>query len=117
MGIRWTVTPTQAFDNAVALYADAIRVGVKAIADRYAAEIEAYMKDSAIWRDATGNARQSLNTEVQQTTEDMVTIILAHGVDYGLWLELAHASRFAVIAPTLDVFGPRVWADVQALMR
>lgn len=116
MGFKWTRTPTAAFDNAVQLYADAIRAGVFAIAQRYAGEIEAYMKDNAIWTDRTANARQTMAAEAFQLA-DMARIVLAHGMEYGVYLELANGGAFAIIGPTIDVFGPRIWADVQELMR
>lgn len=116
MGMRWRVTPTEAFVPGMAAYSAAIRRGVRAIADRYAAEIEAYMKDNAIWTDRTANARQTMATEVFQVTEDMVRIVLAHGMNYGIFLELAYSGKYAIIGPTIDVFGPRIWADVNALM-
>ncbi len=113
---QWTVSPTQAFVPGAAAHMAAIRRGVRALADRYAPEIEAHMKQTAPWTDQTSNARQSLYTEVTQVTQDMVDIILSHGVNYGVYLELSNASRFAVIAPSIDVFGPRIWRDVQLML-
>lgn len=117
MSFSWTVTPTQAWGGMATAYVQAIRRGVRALAERYSAEITAYMKDNAIWTDRTANARQSLNTEVEQMGLDMVSIILAHGVEYGIFLELAHGGAYQIIGPTIDVFGARIWADVQALLR
>lgn len=125
MGIRWTRTPTQAFDPAVAIYVEAIRNGVLAIANRYAPEIEDWMKANGSWTDRTGNARQTLSTEVEEVSLDMVRIILAHGAEYGIYLEgftpegreTQQGGRFAIIAPALDLFAPRIWADVQAMLR
>lgn len=117
MSFRWDVTPTRAWDALAVTYAQAIRRGVRAIALRYAPEIEAYMKANASWTDRTGNARQSLTVEVEDAAGDMVEIILAHGVEYGIWLELAHGGAYQIIAPTLDIFAPRIWADVRALLQ
>lgn len=117
MSFQWRVRPTTAWTGLADDYVRRIRRGVRLLAERYAPEIEAYMKAEALWTDRTGNARQTLSAEVEQTAEDMVTIILAHGVDYGIWLELAHGGNWAIINPTIDVFGPRIWADVQAMLR
>lgn len=117
MSFRWSVTPTSAFVGLGNAYTAAIRRGVRAIADRYAPEIEAYMKSEATWTDRTGNARQSLAAEVEEMAGEMVQIILAHGVEYGIFLELAHGGAYQIIAPTIDVFGPRIWADVRAMLR
>ena len=32
-------------------------------------------------------------------------ITLAHGVDYGIWLELAHEKKYAIIPETIRVVG------------
>lgn len=117
MSFSWQVPPTRAFPTLTDAYVAEIRNGIRQIADRYASEIEAHMKAEAIWIDRTGNARQSLSAEVEQATQDMVEIVLAHGVEYGIFLELAHGGAYAIIAPTIDVFGPRIWADVQAMLR
>lgn len=115
-GITWSVTPEQAFGELTNAYIAAIRRGVRAIAQRRAPEIENWMKSNATWTDRTGNARQTLNTEVEQVTADMVQIVLAHGVEYGIYLELAHGGTYAIIAPALDHWGPVIWNDVQTLL-
>ena len=115
-GVTWSVTPEQAFGELTAAYIAAIRRGVRAIAQRRAPEIEAWMKQNAVWQDRTGNARQTLNTEVEQVTADMVHIVLAHGVEYGQYLELSHGGRFSVISPALDYWSPIIWQDVQTML-
>jgi hypothetical protein len=98
-------------------YASALHRGVYAICQRWAPEIANWMKDEAPWTDRTGNARQTLYTEVTQVVNQMVTVILSHGVHYGIYLELCNAGRYAIINPALDEFGPKVWADVEAMLR
>lgn len=113
---EWDVTPEVAFGQLTAAYAQAIRRGIRAIAARRAPEIEAWMKQNAVWTDRTGNARQTLHTEVEDLSLDMVQITLDHGVSYGVFLELANAGTYAIIAPALDYWGPQVWSDVQAML-
>lgn len=98
-------------------YAQAVHDAVKALADRYAPEIEAYMKQNAVWTDRTANARQTLYTEVEDVSLQMASIILSHGVEYGIYLELSNAGEYAIIGPTMDVFAPRIWQDVVNMMR
>lgn len=117
MSFSWQVPPTRAFPALADAYTAAIRRGVRAIADRYAPEIEAYMKDNATWTDQTGNARANLRAEVEEIAGEMAQIVLSHGVEYGTFLELAHGGAYAILAPTVDVFGPRIWADVRAMLR
>lgn len=74
------------------------------------AEIEAkklqnYMRDNAKWTDRTGHARQSL-TASKPYKENPTTIVikLSHGsnVPYGVYLELAHEKKYAIIQPTIQ---------------
>lgn len=116
MSFQWDVTPEQAFGELTQAYIAAIRRGVQAIAQRRAPEIEAWMKQNASWTDRTGNARQTLNTTIEEISLDMVNIILAHGVEYGIYLELANAGNYAIIAPALDHWGPIIWRDVQQML-
>ena len=40
---------------------------------------------------------------------------LAHGKDYGIWLELANEKNFAIIEPTLRYSGPEVVEELQGI--
>lgn len=115
-GYTWVVPPDKAFLTPLALYEAAVRESVRAIALRRAPEIANWMKDNAPWTDRTGNARQSLYTEV----EDLVGVIvvhLSHGVEYGKYLELSNAGTYAIIGPALDHWAPILWQDVKDIMR
>lgn len=116
MSFQWERPPTQAWPDMTEAYIQAVRSSVRALADRYAPEIEAYMKANAPWTDRTANARQSLYADVEQVAQDMVDIILGHGVHYGVYLELSNAGAYAIVGPSLDVFAPRIWQDVVRLM-
>jgi hypothetical protein len=115
-GIIWDVPPERAFAELAAAYATAIHRGTYAIAHRWAPEISNWMKSNAPWTDRTGNARQTLYTEVQDVVNQMVTLIISHGVDYGIYLELKNAGRFAIVNPALDEFAPKIWADVKRML-
>jgi len=114
---KWEVTPEQAFGDLMEQYGDDIHAAIKQLANRYAPEIEAWMKSNAKWTDRTGNARQSLSTEVEELSSIAIGIVLGYGndLDYGIFLELSNGGVWAIIGPALDYFAPKVWADVQAL--
>jgi hypothetical protein len=116
VSFQWSVTPERAFGDLTNAYIAAIRRGIRALADRRAPEIEAWMTSNAGWTDRTGNARQTLHTEVEQVSLDMVQIVLAHGVSYGVYLELSHGAAYSIISPALDYWGPQIWRDVQAML-
>lgn len=117
MPFQWSVTPEQAFGDLMEQYGRDIHAAIKALAARWAPEIESWMKSNAKWTDRTGNARQSLYTEVEEISSIMIGIIMGYGnnLEYGIFLELSHGGAFAIIGPALDYFAPKVWADVQKL--
>lgn len=81
-----------------------------------AIELEAKMKQNRPWTDRTGMAKATLNAKVSQPSDSIIRITLAHGVEYGMWLELAHEKNYAVIGPTVEQEGPRMVSDLDNLM-
>ena len=80
------------------------------------AELQSKMKLNRPWTDRTGMAKAMLSAKVSQPSQNIVRITLAHGVSYGIWLELAHEKNYAIIAPTIREEGPRIVEDLGDLM-
>lgn len=114
-GFKWTVRPEKAFADLYDDYAKRIIIGIERLARAYTAEIERYMKQSATWQDRTGNLRASLYSDVERALTEIV-LFFDYGLDYGYWLEYSGQGKYAIIAPTLDVFGARFWNDVKRLV-
>ena len=90
-------------------------LAVKMFAETNAKVMESDAKIQAKWTDRTGDARKRLRGYV----EEMPTgyrIVLAHGVDYGLWLELAHEKRFAIVEPIVRLTSPYIMQEFQGLL-
>ena len=81
-----------------------------------ASELQAKMKLNRPWTDRTNMAKTLLNAKVSQPNKNTVRITLTHGVDYGIWLELANEKKYAIIAPTVRDEGPRIIEDMNNLM-
>lgn len=81
-----------------------------------ASEIESKMKRNRPWTDRTNMAKVTLRARVSQPNEHLIRTTLAHGVDYGIWLELAHEKNYAIIAPTINEEGPKIVEDLNNLM-
>ena len=81
-----------------------------------AKELESSMKKNRPWTDRTNNAKVLLNTKVSQLNPTVVRITLAHGVEYGIWLELAHNKNYAVILPTIMRESPKILQDFTGLI-
>lgn len=77
---------------------------IKELANRGAQEIEDYAKNNAPWVDRTGEARRTLKGSTSPIANG-VRITLSHGVDYGVYLELAHEKRFAILMQAIRTVG------------
>lgn len=77
------------------------RASLQIIADTAVKAMESYAKTNARWTDRTGNARQRLKG---QTRWDQTALIAAisHNVDYGIWLELCHEKKYAILEEALN---------------
>lgn len=77
---------------------------VRMLAEQGAQKLQDSARENRKWTDRTGQARQRLHGYVGKIPEGY-RISLAHGVDYGIWLELAHEKRFAIIPQTIEYVG------------
>lgn len=102
-GFVWVTPPSVLAEN-IARYGERVIAAVRALADYIAVKIENDARLNAPWQDRTGNARTGLFAVAEQAARDVVEIYLSHGhtVKYGLWLEVAHGQKYAVIMPTLE---------------
>ena len=72
-----------------------------------AKKFENYAKKNRPWTDRTGHARQRLTGWVE-TMKDRIRIHIGHGVDYGIYLELAHEKRYAILQQTVNACSKEV---------
>lgn len=84
------------------LFADKIIEAVRGVADYFQPILESYAKENASWEDRTGNARQSLHAWVEDLSKDVVALYLAHGMEYGVYLELRWGGKYAILLPTFE---------------
>lgn len=114
--LQWT-TPPSVLAKSVNAWGDKLIEMLRAVVGSYRQLIENYAKEHAPWTDRTGHARQSLvaTADVEQGAGGFTgTLTLASGADYGIWLELAHGGRFAIIMQTLQQFEGEIMQTIQA---
>ena len=118
-GIKWSKTPEQAYKELYDEYAETIEKEVMRIITRYKGEIENHMKAEAPWTDRSGNARQALWADIEHKVRVMITVTFghSHGIEYGVYLEFANAGKYAIVNPTFDIFAPRIWADIERMLK
>lgn len=105
------------------------KLGIEAILQLHAPRIEGEMRRRAPWNDQTGNARNGLtaraqggglgrarNAQGQFQGGGGYSIVLSHGVPYGIWLEVRFSGRYAIIDPTIQREGPAVMASATRLL-
>lgn len=68
-----------------------------------ALQSENRMKQKAPWQNRTGLARKTLRGTAALSGSEL-QLTLSHGMWYGIYLELAHQKRFAIIKPTMDSY-------------
>ena len=90
-------------------------IAISMYAENAALTLQNYAREHRPWTDRTGHARQRLTGSVARVSQGY-QIILAHGVDYGVWLELAHEKRYAIIQPTIQAKSPEVLSGFNKLL-
>lgn len=88
---------------------------VRMFADTQARTLESDAKEQAKWTDRTGHARARL-TGYTEENGDIIRIVLSHGVDYGIWLELANEKRYAIVKPMIELRAPFIMQDFENLL-
>ncbi|MDP9415705.1 MAG: hypothetical protein M3Q08_16820 [Pseudomonadota bacterium] len=111
--------------------------------DRWGADVQAAMRQNAVWLDQTGEARAHLKVEPSHPTDVLhgAKVTLIHGVAYGIHLELppgkrrppqplsveqvlkaggaiaelAGGSKYAIVQPTFGRLAPQLIADIQRI--
>lgn len=96
-------------------FPDRLHAGLLMFAKTQATQLQGHMKRNRPWTDRTGMAKATLTATVVEEN-DAIKIKLAHGVDYGVWLELAHEKNYAIIEPTIRMKGPEVISNLDNLL-
>lgn len=81
-----------------------VNLAIRMYAEQGALQLQNYAKEHRRWTDRTGHARQRLTGYVGKISFGY-RVYLAHGVDYGIWLELAHEKKYSIIPETIQYVG------------
>lgn len=92
-----------------------LHISVGAIMDYYSLKATGYLKTGAPWTDRTGAARTGLHA-LSSSSGSSYSIVMAHSVAYGIWLEVKFSGRDAIIMPTVRKVGDEVMVSLQGLM-
>lgn len=105
-----------------------------------AATLQSDARNYAVWKDWTGNARQTLAafavnvgpsgsvpatfTGDEESQLSMVygpgpnraCLILRQTMSYGKWLELRHQGRYAIVMRVIQMNQRKIWADIKNIV-
>lgn len=98
--------------GAAGLMVVAVEAGLELYVHHFASRVEAYAKEEAPWEDQSGDAREGLQAQAHTNPLEYV-IVLAHGVDYGIWLEVRWGGQYAIIMPTLEYMGDVLMSELK----
>ena len=94
---------------------------IDGVIDRASVQATQDLKQNAPWHDDTGLARASIMAVSYHTpsgqTNRKHTIVMAHGVHYGIWLEIANSGKYQVIMPTVRATSKNIMKDFDHLFR
>lgn len=85
-----------ALDDMNEHFMDAVMV----VANNGAQKFEAYAKQNKRWKNRTSRAWKTLTGYVTKYSHS-VRVYIAHGVMYGIYLELAHEKKYAILEETI----------------
>lgn len=97
------------------------RAALGLYANTAAKKMEAVSKDKsqptgAHWYDKTGNARGSITGDHYWKGTKLV-VRLSGGMEYSVYLELAHEKRYATLQPTVARYASEILAGYQKLVK
>lgn len=92
------------------------QVAFRMFATEGAKKFENYAKQNRPWTDRTGQARQRLTGWVEMFS-DKIRIHIGHGVDYGIYLELANEKKYAILQQTVNAASPEILEGFKELTR
>lgn len=81
-----------------------------------APRLQNYAQAHAPWHDISGMARRGLKGG-SYLKGDKIMVYIAHSVDYGVYLELAHDQKYAILDPTIEALKGEIFAGYARIMR
>lgn len=95
------------------------RAAIYALSLRYAGLAINYFRQQqaggAFWNNQTNQAKDRMFTDAY-ILGNIIGWFMAHGVEYGPYLELANDGKNQAIRPVINRFAPRFFRDVQEIM-
>ena len=92
------------------------KVGLEGLGRVGATNMTNYARKNKRWQDRTGNARAGLHGSSFWQNPFMLIIFMAHGVEYGIFLELAKDGKYAILEPTVNKYSKEIYENAKRIM-
>lgn len=113
MGYEFDV---DAVEKSLLEFAEEAEKAISTLCQTDALILQNYAQEHRPWTDRTGHARQRLKGTSNHPELNTWELTLAHGVDYGIWLECAHEKKYAIIQPTIQTKSPEIMNSFEGLI-
>lgn len=90
-------------------------IAIKMYATEGAKKFQNYAKTHKRWINRTGHAQQRLVGFVE-TQNDKTKVCIAHGVNYGYYLEMCYEQKYAILNETVEMNSKEVLEGYENLM-
>ena len=97
------------------VFEEKVDIAMRLYAETAAVKLEGEAKKKATWTDRSGDARRRIKGSVERRPTGY-RIKVSHGVEYGIWLELANEKKYATIGPTIDLMSPEILRGARGLI-
>lgn len=110
-----TIDIAEMVDN-INVTEERVLTAVEMLARTRAPQYTAQMQRNRPWTDITGEAKRRMNVQVSRPEPSVVRMTFAHGVFYGVFLELANQRVWGVVIPTMNRAGPEMMDSMSNIM-
>lgn len=91
--------------------------GLQMLMQTVASKMETWAKQNRPWTDRTGAAKQRLHGEAYWENKNILVAAIMHQVDYGIWLELAHERKYAILEKAIEEHKDELEKAVATLLK
>lgn len=92
------------------------KAGITEIAEQASVKMREYAQKNRRWTDRTGYAKMLLQSVVATVGKKEIQSIVAHGVDYGVYLEYSFNRRYAILEEARDAIYPEAAKAIQEML-
>lgn len=92
------------------------KAGCEAVSRVIASNATNYAKKNKRWKDQTGNARAGLHGGSFWESPTILKAFVAHSMEYGIYLELAHDRKYQILEESIKQFQDSWYNSIKRIM-